>query len=209
TVAAPAPGAHVLPLGDGERDPVLVIPRGHRPDRAAPLLVALAGAGRNAESMQRMLGEAAQRAGAVLLAPQSVRGTWDGLDGAFGADVARLDAALAATFARVAVDTARVWVAGFSDGATYALSLALANGDLFPRALVFSPGFVVPAARVGRPVVFVSHGTADRVLTVERTRRIVADLRAAGYRVRLQEFEGGHELPAAVLDSAMASLRRR
>jgi predicted esterase len=40
---------------------------------------------------------------------------------------------------------------GFSDGASYALSLGLANGDLFTHVLGFSPGFMRVPRHVGRP----------------------------------------------------------
>jgi phospholipase/carboxylesterase len=50
-----------------------------------------------------------------------------------------------------------------------------------------------------------AHGTRDRVLHVERcSRRIVPMLRASGYTVRYEEFDGGHEVPAGIA-SAVAS----
>jgi phospholipase/carboxylesterase len=55
---------------------------------------------------------------------------------------------------------------GFSDGASYALSLGLTNGDLFRHVIAFSPGFMAPAARRGEPPVFVSHITRDGVLPI-------------------------------------------
>jgi predicted esterase len=39
----------------------------------------------------------------------------------------------------VAIDPARVAIGGFSDGATYALSLGLINGDLFKRVAPSHP----------------------------------------------------------------------
>ena len=38
---------------------------------------------------------------------------------------------------------------GFSDGASYALSLGAANGDLFTHIAAFSPGFMRPPVSVG------------------------------------------------------------
>ncbi len=51
------------------------------------------------------------------------------------------------------MDAGRVGIGGFSDGASYALSLGLTNGDLFTHVLAFSPGFMRPASQVGRPKV--------------------------------------------------------
>ena len=94
-------------------------------------------------------------------------------------------------------------VGGYSDGGSYALSLGLTNGDLFPHVLAFSPGFLMPAGRTGSPRVFVSHGTGDGWLPIGRTsRRIVPQLERAGYAVRYREFEGGHVVPPAVAAEA-------
>ena len=122
--------------------------------------------------------------------------------GGYGPDVAFLDEALTAVFARFAVGP--VAVSGFSDGASYALSIGLANGDLFGHVLAWSPGFLAPSDRVGSPRVFVSHGTDDRVLPIDRcSRRLVPVLRADGYDVRYDEFEGGHVVPREVLAASL------
>ena len=90
-------------------------------------------------------------------------------------------------------------IGGFSDGATYALSLGLINGDLFRRIVAFSPGFVATGEHRGRPDVFVSHGERDDVLPIARTsRRITRDLTASGYAVTYREFDGGHTVPDAI-----------
>jgi phospholipase/carboxylesterase len=116
--------------------------------------------------------------------------------GGFGPDVTFLDAALRETFAQLRADPARLGIGGFSDGASYALSLGLANGDLFRWVLAFSPGFAAPPDAVGRPRIYVAHGTEDDVLPIERcSRRLVPRLQAAGYTVRYEEFAGGHSVP--------------
>ena len=95
-------------------------------------------------------------------------------------------------------------MAGFSDGASAALSIGLANGDLFSAVLGFSPGFVVDLERVGKPPVFISHGTVDQVLPIDEcSRRIVPQLKREGYQVTYREFDGKHELPPAVGAEAM------
>ena len=70
--------------------------------------------------------------------------------------------------------------------------------------MAFSPGFVAQAGPpAGTPRVFVSHGRDDAVLPIARTsRRLVPALRAAGYSVRYEEFDGGHTVPASVADDA-------
>ena len=112
---------------------------------------------------------------------------------------------LAEVFQRLPVDLTRLAVGGFSDGASYAISLGLTNGDLFSHVLAFSPGFAAPARRRGRPRLFISHGTRDRVLPIDAcSRRLVPELRQAGYQVRYREFQGGHAIPAAITRDAVA-----
>lgn len=198
------PGVQRLGL-DADRDALMVVPAGYRPDRPAPLVLSLHGAGGDEERGLYPLRVLADASGVILLSPASRGRTWDVILGAYGPDVAFVDRALAAAFARCAVDPARLAVAGFSDGASYALSLAIANGDLFPRVLAFSPGFEAASVAVGRPRFFVSHGTDDRVLPIDRTsRQIVPRLRGAGYDVRFREFVGGHTVPPEIAAEAVA-----
>jgi phospholipase/carboxylesterase len=75
----------------------------------------------------------------------------------------------------------------------------MANGDLFTHVLAFSPGFAAPPGQTGSPRVFVSHGTRDGWLPIERcSRRIVPQLERAGYEVRYREFVGGHVVPPEI-----------
>jgi phospholipase/carboxylesterase len=198
-----APGLHSLGL-DAARDALLYVPAGYRADRRAPLAVMLHGAGGTAEHGMWLLQALADAAGLVLLAPPSRQQTWDVIRGSFGPDVAFIDAALAETFARCAIDAGRVAVGGFSDGASYALSLGLTNGALFTHVIALSPGFMAPARQEGEPGCYVSHGTRDTVLPIDRcSRRLVPVLQQAGYAVRYREFEGPHTVPPDIAREAV------
>ncbi len=195
----PPAGTHRLDLRSGA-EAVLVVPPGE--PATWPLLVFLHGAGGSAEHSLALAGAAAVDAGCLLLAPSSVGRTWDLIAGGLGPDVAVLDAALEEVVAVAPVS--RVAIGGFSDGASYALSLGLANGDLFERVLAFSPGFVAPPSRSGRPAIWISHGAQDRVLPVDRCgRRVARDLAKAGYDVTYEEFDGGHVVPPERLAAAL------
>ena len=121
--------------------------------------------------------------------------------------MAFIDDALALALTRCRVDPRHVIVEGFSDGASYALGLGLANGDLLRRVVALSPGFI-PAFEgdpVGMPPIFIAHGTADAVLPIDRTSRpLVSALRNAGYDVEYVEHDGGHAVPADVAAAALA-----
>lgn len=199
------PPRGTVPLGLTEgRDGLLFVPGAYSPDAPAPLLVALHGAGGGAADWEGYALLATER-GIVLLAPDSRFGSWDLITvGYYGPDVDFLDQALAHVFERVRVDPARVALAGFSDGASYALSLGLSNGDLFARLIGHSAGFLSPGDPiVGRPRVWMSHGTGDPVLPVSAGRQIELHLRDDGYEVAFTEFDGGHEIPPAIASAAL------
>ncbi len=113
--------------------------------------------------------------------------------------------ALDKVFRLHAVDPERIAVAGFSDGASYALSIGLINGALFKDILAFSPGFMAPTGQSDLPRVFISHGIHDEVLPIDPcSRRIVSRLKRAGYDVEYQEFDGGHVVPPGMVERAVA-----
>jgi phospholipase/carboxylesterase len=198
------PGRHRLGLGS-RRDGAFLIPQRLDPSRPAPLIVALHGAGGEASHMIDPFATMAEERGIVVFAPDSRGPTWDVIRGGYGPDVAFIDEALRKIFQLHPVDPARVAVSGFSDGASYALSIGVINGELFSDILAFSPGFLAPTQAHDSPRVFISHGEHDEVLPIDPcSRRIVPALRKAGYDVDYQEFDGGHVVPPDMVARAVA-----
>lgn len=197
-VEGSAPVGLRMPFGS-TRGGYLYVPSAYSEEYHVPLVVLLHGAGEDARDGLALLRGQADEAGSMLLALPSRSPTWDFVIGGYGPDVAAIDQALEEVFSSYAVDPARVGVGGYSDGASYALSLGLTNGDLFTHVMAFSPGFMAPAERVGSPRIFVSHGTRDRWLPIGRcSRRLVPQLERAGYEVRYREFDGEHVLPPEI-----------
>src|SRR5215212_4313855 len=193
-----SPGLQALGL-DRDRDALLFIPAGYRADQPAPFVLSLHGSGGDANSGLYPLRDLADEAGLILLSPASRLQSWDVIRGGYGPDVAFIERALTAAFVHCAVDVERLAVAGFSDGASYALSLGITNGDLFGDVMAFSPGFMAPADQRGAPRIFISHGTKDQVLAIDRTsRRIVPQLTRVGYDVQYVEFDGPHTVPPEI-----------
>lgn len=205
-------GIGTFPLGLGSpRDGLLRVPTGYLATQPAPLLVAFHGALGSASSQISLWAASADQYGFIVLSIDSRTTTWDGVLQSFGPDVAFVDSALGYAFGRCAVDPARVFVSGASDGATYAVALGLANGDLFRRVVAFFPGGIRESSsgRVGRPEFFIAHGRDDTVIPVSRSRDgTVPTLRADGYPVEYLEYDGGHSVPAAVVTAAAAWLAR-
>jgi phospholipase/carboxylesterase len=194
---------------DRDRDAILQLPKSSV-DAPLPLLVFLHGATQSAEDMFWYLDSAPDDTGVAILAPNSRQTTWDAITDSFGPDVQFLNSAMEKVFRMVAIDPARVAIGGFSDGATYAISLGLINGNLFSRVTAFSPGFVVEGALEGKPSFYISHGTRDQILPIDRCgRRIAADLKSRGYQVTFREFDGRHEIPKEVMLEGLQWLTAR
>ena len=201
-VAGPL-GLQPLGLG-GERDGLIYVPAGYGADQPLPLVLMLHGAGGHARHALDPLLELADDHGLLLLAPDSRGRTWDLLLRGYGPDITFIDRVLAHTFSHYSVDSAHIAAEGFSDGASYALSLAITNGDLFSHCIAFSPGFAAPAAQRGLPRLFISHGTRDEVLPIDTcSRRIVPRLERAGYDVQYREFDGPHTVPPEIVRDAL------
>jgi phospholipase/carboxylesterase len=198
-------GLHAPGTEAGPAEGYLYVPAGYREQTPTPLVLLLHGAGEDARDGLAQLRGQADEAGLILLVLGSRGPTWDLIlnRARYGPDIAAIDRALGHAFSRCAVDPARVGVGGYSDGASYALALGLANGDLFSHVLAFSPGFLAPTDQTGSPRIFVSHGTRDRWLPIDTcSRRIVPRLKRTGYDVRYREFEGGHVVPPTVAREA-------
>jgi phospholipase/carboxylesterase len=197
------PSIRTLSIGN-TRFGLISVPSGYSPNRPAPLLVLLHGAGGDAKQALGWLQSVADENGLILLAPQSEERTWDVIMGGFGPDVRRIDDALSEVFHQFAIDPVRIAIGGFSDGASYALSLGVINGALFRRVIAFSPGFVAANHAEDHPRFFVSHGVSDTVLPIDAcSRRLVPKLKGAGFEVLYREFDGGHSVPADVAREAM------
>ena len=202
--AAPEKRSGVLTLAGGA---FAYLPKGLT-GAPVPLLVAFYGAGGQPSDVLASFRDDADRDGFVLLIPTAKGSTWDMIEdlqrrfGAemnvsprYGKDLKALDQALADVFAKVAIDPARVGVMGFSNGATYALSVGTANPQLFRAVIAFSPGpaFIGkfdPAQRI-----FISHGEDDPVLPYSYTRAIVGKLRVKKVPLTFESFKGGHSVP--------------
>jgi len=197
------PGVTPLHLRS-ERDALLYIPKSAADP--APFVLYLHGATGGEQQGIRRLSALADEFGFVLLSPASEGGTWDAIRSGYGPDVRLIDRALSQVFAQCRIDPHKIAVCGFSDGASYALGLALSNGDLFRSVMAFSPGFVPPGSgETGSPRIFISHGTQDQILPIDECgRRLASEFKQKGYNVKLQEFDGPHTVPPQIARDAIA-----
>lgn len=178
-----------------------------------PLMLLLHGLGQDNVRFGRAMRVLADAYGFAIVAPHSRAQTWDMLAGAPSTlgplrklrldhsredkDLPRVKAALRAMFGTVPVDARRIAVAGFSDGASYALTLGTGAPGLFSHTMVLSGGLAVmrdDAQGQGRKV-FLSHGTKDAMLPYSEARdELVPKLQASGFDVHFRTFDGPHRL---------------
>jgi predicted esterase len=187
-----------------------------------PLLVLLHGAGRDRLGMIQHFEAEADKRGIVLLAPTSRGPTWDAVGIAervpspdsplankmsrsfdTSRDSKRVDAAIANLAKIVPVDRSRTVLAGFSDGATFALAMGMSRYEQFAAVIAWSPGIPIETEGPARGRrVFVSHGRQDPLLSFETTcAGIVPLLRNEGAAVTFLPFDGVHEAPPRVKDA--------
>ncbi len=202
-IFGPTIGLTELGFG-GDRDGFLYIPESYSPDKAMPLLVALHGAGGNSNYWKNYQYRAEER-DMILLAIDSRDRTWDLILGEYENDLQFLDKALKYVFNRCNINSEHIALCGFSDGATYALSLGISNGDIFSHLIGFSPGYLVSIDPViGKPDIYISHGKNDSVLPVQGSRNdIVPTFINNGYDVTYNEFDGGHSVPTSISETAL------
>lgn len=195
------PGLHRIPVKSGRPARLFIPPNEGGP---LPMMIFLHGAGGTADhGIDTFRGKATAEK-FVLLSPASKEHTWDALLGHYGPDAAMLDDVLSYTLDRVSITERALAIAGFSDGASYALSFGLLNGDRFPHVIAFSPGFIVPGTFHGQPRVFISHGRHDEILPIDRCSRVlVPRLRKLNYEIDYREFDGPHVVPDSIRQDAI------
>ena len=203
----------------GEKAYQVFIPRSYSPEREWPLILFLHGAGESGSDgllqTEFQMGSAIRRHSdlfeSVVVFPQQGRSNhWT------QADLQMAMACVKQTCQRWRIDRRRLMLCGVSSGATGVWSLAAREPQRFAALLVVggmvgpSPSipesdWVVPpveaqpyawlAARLRHLPIWIHHGDADPLVSVQDARLIVAALRTAGAVVRYSEWPGfGHNV---------------
>jgi phospholipase/carboxylesterase len=201
THAAPPPTG-VVPLEHAGSQALLLVPETLDPGRRYPLLTVLHGAGRQDELLARAYRNEPARRQALFLVPRSFHLTWDLLACDERPDLEFLDWAYADVQRRYPVDAQRLALIGYSDGASYALSVGLSNPRLFRAVMGWAAGFVVLdvanlAADDPKPAVLLEYGTHDELFPFEQVALPMREnLERLGYRVEFRVDEGGRHWPS-------------
>ena len=109
------------------------------------------------------------------------------------------------------VDTTRVYLLGFSQGASMAYNIGLNHPELFRGVIAFGGRMdndlvsaeVLKKAKAKGMKVFIAHGKSDQTVPLEASQDAYRRLKDAGLDVQLNQFEGGHEVPMQTLRFAI------
>ena len=163
----------------------------------------LHGAGRQDELLMKAYRDEAERRQALFLVPRSLpHDVGPDRAGCAGRqprergqrapsdrpDLDFLEYAYDLIFRRYPIDPGRIGLIGYSDGASYALSVGLSNPQLFRAVMGWAAGFVAienDAAAPGtpRPAVLLEYGTHDELFPFEQ---VAVPMRAAARGLRLR-----------------------
>jgi len=145
--------------GELEREVELILPEGHDPASATPLLIALHGIGSTIDAMVEgtELREHASAGGFIVAAPGALdRGgtaAWDPV-GAPGVneDIVLIDDLITCVTEQHGVDPDRVYVTGMSLGGLMTGTLLSTRSDVFAAAAPFSGGFMTAPSADTLPI---------------------------------------------------------
>ncbi len=192
--SALTPGLHSLRLQRPE-DPAIryaiYIPANYSPSTPVPLILALhfgvrggdaAGAGRDV--LQILVGPALAELGAIIVAPDSVRGDWSSPE-----NEKAVNALLDSVLAHYSIDNKKVAVTGYSMGGAGSWHVAEKFPERFSAAIPVA-GRPPASASGWRLPVLAIHSRDDQVVPFEPTAARIAELQKAGVNAKLIPLTG-------------------
>jgi len=196
------PPSGFVRVEQGRGSGVLLTPDEIDPDRQYPLITVLHGAGRQDELLVKACRHEPNRRDAFFFVPRSIEQTWDLIAGSEPHDLRFLEYAYDLIYRRYPIDPGAQCMIGYSDGASYGLSLGLTNGPMFDALMVWAAGFVVvdrnhydPAA--AKPRLYLEYGTHDQLFDFEQVALPMKEnLEKAGYDLTFSIDEGGRHMPS-------------
>ena len=188
----------------GERATMLYVPTDLDPSKPVKLLVMFHGAGGSAEKVRPEFQSFAENHKFLLMLPQSTYQTWDLTIGGNGPDLEKLDKALTEVNTYFTIDSRHFGFCGFSDGASYSLSIGLSNGHILSHIIALSGGFMNLYVPRGKPRVFIAHSPEDEQLPMNTSGLFhYKELKNNGYDVIFHEFHGRHQIHPPVVKAAL------
>lgn len=195
-----------LKIGERERTWNVQVPDWVTNGSPAAVLLVFHGAGSTgAKALSNWLVGSGDEA--IVAAPLAVGGRWR-----FDAeDEALVDGILGELKKEHNVDLRRIFVAGFSMGATFAHKVAVEGGDRYAAAAVCAAGGSMAGKGSERKMpVFLHCGLEDDARFLRALRDLKAGLEKAGHPLEVfEEAEVGHVMTGDLVDRAWGFLRKQ
>jgi predicted peptidase len=189
-----APGLHELTLaraGEPTIGYAISIPSTYSPSTPVPLVLALHfgvgdrdATGVGADVVKGLVGPALVGLGAIIVAPDSVRGNWSS-----GENEKAVNALLDMVMAHYAIDKKRVAVTGYSMGGTGSWYWAEKFPERFSAAIPIASRPPASAAGWRIPVLAI-HSRDDQVVPFDPTAARITELQKAGVNAKLIALTG-------------------
>ena len=189
-----APGLHSLTLPRADEPTIhyaLSIPRNYSPSAPVPLILALhygvgdgSAAGAGGDVVRILIGPALAELGAIIVAPDSVRGDWSTPE-----NEKAVNALLDMVMARYSIDKKKVLVTGFSMGGTGSWHFAEKFPERFSAAIPVASRPPASASGWRLPVLAI-HSRDDQVAPFRPTEARIAELQKAGVNAKLILLSG-------------------
>src|ERR1700674_3656509 len=189
-----APGLHSLTLPRADAPAIhyaISIPGNYSPPARVPLILALhfgvrdgdsAGAGRDV--VQILIGPALAELGAIIVAPDSMRGDWSSPE-----NESAVNALLEVVLAGYSIDTKKIAVTGYSMGGTGAWHFAAKYPERFSAAIPVA-GRPPASASDWRLPILAIHSRNDQVAPIGPTEARIAELQKSGVNAKLIALTG-------------------
>jgi len=188
------PGLHYLTLSRVDEPAIrytISIPRNYSPATPVPLILALHfgvrgadAAGAGGDVVQILIGPALAELGAIIVAPDSVRGDWRSPE-----NENAVNALLDMVLAHYSIDKKKVAVTGYSMGGAGSWHLAEKFPERFSAAIPVA-GRPPASASGWRLPVLAIHSRDDQVVPFDPTEARIAELQKAGVNAKLIAVTG-------------------
>ncbi len=188
------PGLHNLELPRADEPAIryaISIPGNYSPSTPVPLILALHfgvrggdAAGAGGDVVQILIGPALAELGAIIVAPDSVRGNWSSPE-----NEKAVNALLDTVLARYSIDKKKVAVTGFSMGGAGSWHFAEKFPERFSAAIPVA-GRPPASASGWRLPVLAIHSRDDQVAPFDPTEARIAELQKAGVNAKLIPLTG-------------------
>lgn len=190
----PTPGVHRASLpraGEPAIHYVISIPRSYSPSAPVPLVLALHfgvrggdATGAGGDVLQALIGPALAELGAIMVAPDSVRGDWSSPE-----NEKAVSALLDEIAGRYAIDKKKIVVTGYSMGGTGSWHIAEKYPERFSAAIPVASRPPASAAGWTLPVLAI-HSRDDQVAPIGPAEARIAELQKSGVNAKLIPLTG-------------------